>query len=54
MGESQAIPLNQIRRPTFTRINVKDAVERFEPDRHDPERQYVFSNGRTFKSPRTS
>jgi len=50
MGESQAIPQDQIRRPTFTRIDVKDAVERLEPDRHKREVEYKFSNGRTFRS----
>lgn len=54
MSGSTAIPQAFIKRPRFTKTNVKEMVERLEPDRHEPDTQYQFSNGRTFKAPRTS
>jgi len=46
---SDAIPLDQIKKPTFTKLDVKAAVETLDPTRHERTVEYEFSNSRTFK-----
>jgi hypothetical protein len=46
---SEATPLNKIRKPRFTSVNVREAVDRLDPQRHEPQVEYQFSNGRKFK-----
>lgn len=44
-----ATPADQIKRPQFKTADLKDIVERLDPHRHDPQVEYQFSKGRTFK-----
>ena len=48
------IPVDEITRPTFTTIDVKDTVERLDPTRDQPTVEYEFSNGRRFKRKQAS
>ncbi len=54
MGGSTPISKDQIRKPVFVKIDYKDLVERADPNRHDPELEYEFSNGRRFYRNQTS
>lgn len=50
---SQAIPQDEIKRPVFTTIDVDNAVRRLDPDYGRAEIEYLFSNGRKFKTRNT-
>jgi len=36
-------------KPTYTKFDVKDLVERLEPNKTRKKNSYVFSNGRSFR-----
>ena len=48
MGQSQANP-NMTKKVITKKIDVRDAVDRLDPDRHGEKTEYEFSNGRKFK-----
>ena len=47
---AEAIPKDQIIKPTVVTVSILDIVERLEPLRHQPTVEYQFANGRKFKS----
>lgn len=49
MPDIEAVPADQIKRPTSVTMCIKDMVERLEPTRHQRTVEYQFSNGRRFR-----
>ena len=45
---STPIALDKIKKPVFTKIDVKAAVDSLDPTRYNPTVEYQFHNGRKF------
>jgi hypothetical protein len=51
---ADATPTDEIKRPVFRTVSVKELVERLDPTRHEPTVEYEFSNNRRFKRKQAS